>query len=363
MIRMSAPLVRNAVVSNMKLKSVILSLAVACGPVVFAGEPAKLDEVNKLLRDNLPGATENSLNEAAVKGLIHQLEPRVSLAGAETGEPAPLIIKTAVYDGAYASLQVGRVEQGLGDKVAETLKTIGSTNTIKGLILDLRYATGTDYAAAAAVADLFLDSDQLLLDWGEGAARATSKTNAIAVPVSVLVNKHSRGAAEALAAVFREAHAGLILGGHTASEASLYKTFPLSDGTRLRIAVAPVKLADGTALDRGVSPDIFVPVSPDDEKTFFGNPYALFRREGGSEGDDTQVGSPRNRGRFRINEAELVRQQRMGPDAAEGDSRRKSEPERPVVTDPVLGRALDLLKGLSVVRRGNDGALRGPFSR
>jgi hypothetical protein len=55
-----------------------------------------------------------------------------------------------------------------------------------------------------------------------------------------------------------------------------------------------------------------------------------------------------------MNEAELVREHREGLDRFPGidsASMPPAEPARPVVTDPVLARALDLLKGLAVVRQ------------
>lgn len=331
----------------MKSQSLILSLALACGAAVFAGEPAKFDEVYKLLRDNLPGATESELNEAAVKGLIGELSPRASLAPTQPQDAAPLLIQSAVYEGAFACCQIGRVDAGLAESLAQAIKGIQSTNAIKGVILDLRYAVGTNYVAAAAAADLFVDSEQPLLNWGAESAQSTSKTNAIAVPVAVLLNKQSRGAAEALAAALREVGAGLLLGSQTAGEACLFKTFALSDGTSLRIAAAPVKLADGTGLDHGVSPDISVPVDAAEEKALFANPYVLRKIVAPGTNDASQADS-------RINEAELVRMQRMGYDAQDAGARRKNvAPTGPVIGDPVLGRALDLLKGLTVVRRSS----------
>src|SRR5208282_4163866 len=106
------------------------------------------------------------------------------------------------------------------------------------------FADGTDYEAAAKVADCFLNSDRPLLDWQTGSARATKKADAIAAPVAILVNGRTTGAAEALAAVLRDANVGLILGATTAGQASLYKVFPLSNGQELRVAVAPVSLSD-----------------------------------------------------------------------------------------------------------------------
>jgi len=56
--------------------------------------------------------------------------------------------------------------------------------------------------------------------------------------------------------------------------------------------------------------------------------------------------------RPRFNEAELVRERRNGfvPETEAGGGPEADE-EKPIVQDPVLARALDVLKGLAVVRQ------------
>ena len=130
------------------------------------------------------------------------------------------------------------------------------------MILDLRYAAGDDYASAAATAELFVKKDQPLLNWGNGMVRSKEKSDAISLPVAVLVNRQTAGAAEALAAVLRETGAGLILGSRTAGQAMIAQEFPLKNGERLRIATAPIQLGDGSALSaQGLKPDIAVEVA------------------------------------------------------------------------------------------------------
>ena len=97
-------------------------------------------------------------------------------------------------------------------------------------------------------------------------ARATRKDDAILVPVAILVNSQTSGAAEALAAVMREGAVGLIVGATTAGQASVFKEFPLSNGQKLRVAVARVSLAGGAALTQGIVPDIPVEANLADEE-------------------------------------------------------------------------------------------------
>jgi hypothetical protein len=65
------------------------------------------------------------------------------------------------------------------------------------------------------------------------------------------------------------------------------------------------------------------------------------------------AGTNRPARRPRPTEADLVRARREGlPLDAKVVTSREVEPPRPVLQDPALARAVDLLKGLAVVRQG-----------
>jgi hypothetical protein len=114
-----------------------------------------------------------------------------------------------------------------------------------------------------------------------------------------------------------------------------------------------VKLAGGTPLPAtGVVPDIQVTVSAADERAYWNDPYSVPAH---TLAATNTVGGVTNRPvrRTRTNEADLVRARREGLDPHDENLRpREPEPELPVIRDPALGRAVDLLKGLAVVRRG-----------
>ncbi len=330
--------------------------------VLFAGQihlraaetPApSFQEVYDLLRTNLTGVDDAALNRAAVEGLIAKLGAKVSLdAVAGTNADKPALASSAVFDGAFGYLRIARVGVGLAKQTGDALKLLNATNKLKGLVIDLRFAGGLDYAAAGGVADKFFASEQLLIDWGQGTARSSDKSDAIKIPVTVLVNQQTTGAAEALAAVLRNAEVALLIGTNTAGQASIMKEFVLKNGQKLRIAVAPVKLGNGeTVPSRGLQTDIQVEVSPEDERAYFADAYKILPKFGMTSVAALSVTNKPPR--HRLNEAELVRMTREGldPDDETKIPRLKGfEVEKPVLTDPVLARALDLLKGLAVVK-------------
>ena len=324
-----------------------------------AASVAEFKEVYDLLKANAGAVSEAELNRAAVEGLLSKLGPRAWLVNPATSSAPDTnttpVTSSAIFDDSYGYIRVGRVEGNLPGEFAAALKKISATNKIKGLVIDLRYAGGSDYAAAVAVADQFLAAEQPLLDWGQGMKKSTDKSNALRWPVAVLINGSTLGAAEALAAVLRHSDTALLIGTNTSGQASITKDFPLSNGQSLRLAVAAVKNGDGELLGR-LKPDIQVDVAPADEQAYFNDAYKLLSRVGNAPGvTGTNVASltvTNKNPRRRLNEAELVRMSRDGetPDEDIESFRRPVENTR-VIADPALARAIDLLKALAVVRR------------
>ena len=313
-------------------------------------------EVYELLRANLPGATEDALNRAAVAGLLAQLHGRVSLAAAADGSVIPpreaALGKSGVLENNVVYLRVNRVTASLADELVAAGQALVGTNQIAGVVLDLRFAYGSDDAAAAA---------KLL------AAKRIS-----AGPLAVLVNGETRGAAETLAAALHQAGAGLLLGSPTAGEAMAFREFPLRNGERFRVVAAPE--TSGGAPIPCVKPDVAVAVTAGEERAFFDNPYQTLVAGGtnASPADTNFLPFVDH-----TSEADLVRQRQkdgkliggsgprvrnMNPrpgsvrrsgveDDGEGDSAPAGDAgtQTPVLRDPVLARAVDLVKGLAIV--------------
>ncbi len=324
-------------------------------------EAADFKEVYSLIREHLAGANDMTLNQTAVESLIAALRPKVALVHGRTTNAASAewssINKTSVFERDIAYVQIVAVGHDLPERVSQAYQQLNSTNKIKGIVLDLRYADGADYEAAAATADLFLSKAEPLFSGGNGTVSSHEKSNAIKLPVAVLVNRNTSRAAEVLAVVLRETGTGLILGSRTAGDAALAQDFPLSNGDILRIATSSITLADGSKLSMdGIKPDIDVPVSSADERAYYADAFLVFPRTNliASSGGNTITQSSRS---IRYTEADLVRDHKAGLDpdrpfpTESGLGTRPSKPEAPVVSDPTLARALDLLKGLAVVRK------------
>jgi len=203
------------------------------------------------------------------------------------------LAKSELLENNVAYLRVSHVTAGLPDEISAVDRVLMATNRIAGTVLDLRYADGDDAAAAAATAKLL----------------ATK-----ILPLAILVNGQTRGAAVTLATTLREGRAGLVFG-----------TVPAA-----------------------VSPDIPVEESAADDNRFFENPYAVPTTNETAALPGTNDFLPWV---DHTTEADLVRAKIKDGDEFENPPPpRAAKPQKPAIHDPVLARAVDLIKGLAVLR-------------
>ena len=202
------------------------------------------------------------------------------------------LAKSAVLEGNVAYLQVGRVGSNLVDEVRAAQSGLAVSNKIAGTVLDLRFADGDDLDSAKAASDWF-----------------TTKK----LPVAILVNGKTRGAAAKLAENLRGERAGLIIGSSTE-----------------------------------VTPDIAVAVAIEDEKKYLENPYGTATPDGTNSTGATNTLLP-----FvdHTSEADLVRERlRSGGSDEPLQAAPAAEQPKPFIHDLVLARAVDFIKGLAILR-------------
>ena len=212
------------------------------------------------------------------------------------------LAKAVVLEGNVAYLRVGQVGKNLADEIRAAQGALAVSNKIAGTVLDLRFADGDGLDSAKAIADLF----------------ASKK-----LPLAILVNGQTRGAAAALASELRAARAGLIFES---------------------VATPAQTNRETTAL---ALPDIVVAIGARDERALMENPYAA------AAPDDTNSPAATNNllpFMDHTSEADLVRAKiKDGEEIESLLPPRKTVPPAPFIRDPVLARAVDLIKGLAIV--------------
>ena len=311
------------------------------------------DDLVRLLRTNLvlgPGEFDREAGKALVENFGGQV-----LGPSDVAEPlsdALVLAKRTMLDSGCAYARIGQVTPALGPQLTAALADTNWLNGAKGLILDLRFATGSSFKAAAEAAALFVSPNHKLLDWGEESFQPAPSTNVWKLPIAILVNRQTTGAAESLAAVLRAENTALVIGNTTAGKAAVYREIEVGEGTRLRLPVAQAKTSDGLSVPRtGLVPDIAVKVTLEQERAYLADPFVTVISSTNSlSGTNVIVSAVTVR--HRLNEAELVRSRRAETNPTDNPPKSDApKAETRIVRDPTLARAVDVIKGLAVLNR------------
>jgi C-terminal processing protease CtpA/Prc len=174
--------------------------------------------------------------------------------------------------GDIAYLSVNGLFSGSGAALVEGITELNAQNP-SGLILDLRDAGGPDSGAAAAVASLFSPAEQFLfamrdLHNEELARYSASAGTKLHVPVIVLVDHQTRGAAEVLAALLAESSpAALLLGESTAGDFGLREAVELDNYLAL-LSTRVLDTAGGHRYDGRAGLEPSIAVAPEEGTTY-----------------------------------------------------------------------------------------------
>ncbi|MCH5199063.1 MAG: PDZ domain-containing protein [Oscillospiraceae bacterium] len=143
-------------------------------------------------------------------------------------------------------------------------------DSITGLIIDVRNIKSFNYEYAADVIDVIVPlategngAIATALDYqGKSIAVYSADAASVNIPLSVLINDRSEGAAELLAADLRDFSKAVLIGENTAGNASYQKAFSLESGAVVVLTVAKICPYISECFDgSGVSPDIEIPMS------------------------------------------------------------------------------------------------------
>ena len=165
--------------------------------------------------------------------------------------------------------------KGKAQDIAAKIKSAQKEGA-KKLVLDLRDDSDGDVEEGVAVANLFLNHGTIGYLEGQKYNRVTydadPQKKITDLPVVVLVNRGTAGAAELVAAAILENGRGDVLGDKTFGDGSVQKLFEVPDGSALILSIAKYYTPKGKVIqENGITPNIEVAsvdeaaVLPDDE--------------------------------------------------------------------------------------------------
>jgi len=173
-----------------------------------------------------------------------------------------------VVDQGIGEIKVDALNKGKAQEIANKIRAL-QKDGVKKLILDLRNCADGDESEGVATANLFLNHGTITYLQGQKFPReafnADPSKAITSLPVVVLVNRGTAGAAEIVAAAILENARGDVVGDKTFGEGSVQKVIELPDGSALILSVAKYYSPSGKAIqDSAVTPSLVVADADED---------------------------------------------------------------------------------------------------
>lgn len=213
-----------------------------------------LEEV-KTVMSGPPGS---SVNLSVVR--VRRGEPqKISLKREVVSLPVPTQ-KMVESDIGY--IKTDGFPHGRAKELAARVQQLANTGAHR-LVVNLRGAAEGDIDEGITAANLFLDHGVITYLQGQKYPRqnfpADASKASIKLPVVVLVNRGTAGAAEVFAAALLENGRGDVVGEKTYGVGSVQRIIPLDDGSALLLSVAKYYTPGGKAIqDNGITPNVVV---------------------------------------------------------------------------------------------------------
>jgi carboxyl-terminal processing protease len=196
----------------------------------------------------------------------------VSVVRARRAEPQKVVITRDVVsvppvsdkmlEDSIGYVKVDALTKGKAQEIASKIKSLERSGA-KKLVLDLRNTSEGEQSEGVATANLFLNHGTITYLQGQKFPREAFNADAAkavtSLPVAVLVNKGTAGAAEIVAAALLENARADVVGDKTFGDGSVQKTIDLPDGGALILSVAKYYSPSGKAIqETAVTPNVLV---------------------------------------------------------------------------------------------------------
>lgn len=217
------------------------------------------------INTHLGGAVGSQVHITVVRA--RKAEPqKLTIVRDTLNYPAPT--EKLMDNNAIGYIKVDALPKGKAKEVATRVKSVEKQGA-KKLILDLRNCSDGEQSEGVELANLFLDHGMIAYMQGQKYPRETYNADpqqAISkLPLAVVVNRGTAGAAEIVAAAVLENARGDVVGDKTFGVGSVQKVLEIADGSALILSVAKYYSPSGKSIqDVAVTPNVQVADEPDD---------------------------------------------------------------------------------------------------
>lgn len=298
----------------------------------------------------------------AVKRMRGQKGTRVILTimreGFEKPKEFPLMrdviliksVRSRMLDNGYGYVRIAQFQEKTDEDLTKALKQLQEDNKgpLTGLVLDLRNDPGGLLDQAVKVADHFIEEGLIVYTEGRekdskmqfSAKKGGKEPN---YPIVVLINSGSASASEIVAGALQDHKRAVVMGTQSFGKGSVQTIIPLSDDSGLRLTTARYFTPNGRSIQaKGIVPDIIV------------ESLELPKESDKKEGMHLREKDLENH--FEVTDKDASKDKKK-------EEKKEDIKDKPVSTkiednlknDYQVMRALDLLKGLEILKKMGSG--------
>jgi carboxyl-terminal processing protease len=289
----------------------------------------------------------------------------ITLTVAREGQEKPLkftlkraVIKVSSVKGrtlepGFGYIRISQFQSNTGDNLNQFISKLKQENgdKLKGLVLDLRNNPGGVLNASVAVSDAFLEKGLIVYTDGRlkdshQKFQATPGDVLKGAPLVVLINGGSASASEIVAGALQDQKRAILMGTKSFGKGSVQTVVPIDNNAALKLTTARYYTPSGRSIQaEGITPDIALenvkvsagenpilePVKEADLSGHLQNGNRKTGDDSGTKPADSTMPAPADTKDIKKKDA-------------------KKDPDKLASTDYQLSEALNLLKGLNIMR-------------
>ena len=180
-------------------------------------------------------------------------------------------LKPKLLESGYGLIRISQFQERTGSEFKEALKELHakSGDSLKGLIVDLRYNPGGLINSCVEVVNCFVGDDiknsAIVSIKGRSAEsnrvyNGTLGTKEPRYPIIVLINGGSASASEIVAGALQDHKRAIIMGTQSFGKGSVQSIFPMKGNAALKLTTARYYTPSGRSIQaKGIVPDVEVP--------------------------------------------------------------------------------------------------------
>lgn len=232
-------------------------LPAAIGGLLRGDQLCSVDgtRVDTLSIDSLLPVTRGAAGTSSIYRITRNGIDTISLTLTRKQIPVQNVGTASVLPDGIAYVELLRFSRYAASELADTLRSLQSTATLKGIVLDLRGNPGGLLEAAVSIANMFLPQGSLITFTKDRSGfrneyLATQRPMDTETPLVVLIDEASASASEVLTGALQDQDRAVVVGRQSFGKGLVQNVFTVDDSSSVKLTTARYYSPSGRCVQR-----------------------------------------------------------------------------------------------------------------